>query len=740
MKKKVSASLTDLRRIRLKNLFVMAAVFFLPFLYLLLSVSGLFIADRLNMKNLKENLLFCLSHPFTCYNDKTPAVMGIGVLVYLVFLAYQYVEMNNHLMHGKEYGTARWGTVPGFNGKYEDKKEEKNNRILSENIRFRFDSSTLRNNNTVVVGGSGAGKTSFHVTPNVLVNHDCNVYTDPKGSLLDELGGYLLQQPDTRVYSINMCEMDKSMHINPFVFIHSEEDMDKLISNLMKNTNNENIQASSADPFWEKAEKMFLRSLFMYTWDCTPFYEAGKCYRATMETVLFLLKEAQFLKDKPPALDKRMAELENIQEDHPAVVAYNFYRNGADETVRSVLMTANSRMMPFFNPEVLRIFTDNDIPLNEFGTGVDGDGKTKSNLFIIIPDDDDTFNFVPGMIYTLMFQELYRQARFFHGKLPMDVGFWFDEFANIKMPDSFSKKLNTCRSRGIYCVILIQSLAQIKRLFKDGAWEEITGGCDTFLYLGGNEASTFEYISKMLGKWTIDKKSSGESKGTSGSYSQNYDVVGRELMQEYEVRMVPDDECILFVRGEEPIRDKKWFPWEHEEYQKARDCGYYDYEGALHAIKEKKNKPAACEFLNESSFDYLSAMAKKDKSVRISEVDAFDFIMMDLDALSQKGPAVNDAVIDIDKLNRMQKREDEFQKEERRKAYIEQYEITPLINVFSSEFCSDFRRSLITELIESDVPEKDIKEIVHPDLTDEEAAGKKRLYYKMYGKSEEKEN
>ena len=238
-------------------------------------------------------------------------------------------------------------------------------------------------------------------------------------------------------------------------------------------------------------------------------------------------------------------------------------------------------------------------------------GKTKSNLFIIIPDDDDTFNFVPGMVYTLLFQELYRQARFFGGKLPMDVGFWLDEMANIKMPNNFDKILATCRSRGVYCVPILQSLAQLKTLFADGAWEGIVGNCDTFIYLGGSEASTYEYVSKLLGKWTIDKRTSGESKGTSGSYSENYDVLGRELMLEYELRLLPDDECIIFVRGENPIRDKKWFPWEHEAYLEARKCGVF-----VPAVQKEKQKQQMeeCDFIAKESLKYLKNSNRKMKT------------------------------------------------------------------------------------------------------------------------------
>ena len=359
-----------------------------------------------------------------------------------------------------------------FNEKYAAKTADgegdlsPENKVLSQNVRFRYDSDTLRNNNVFVVGGSGAGKTAFFLTPNLLSLHDCNIYTDPKGSLVEELGAWLSGQRDTRVYTLNLCEMEKSMHFNPFLYIRSKSDVTKLVTNLIQNTNSPNIKNSSADPFWEKAERMFLESLFLYVWmECPKGVYNQKRGRAELlqknwKTILYLLDEAQFVDaDTPPKLDLRMEELAKKKPDHPAVKAYQRYRGGPDETIRSVIMTVNARMQPFDNEELLEIFSSNDIPLDEFGVGIDGDKKTKSNLFIIIPDDDDTFNFVPGMVYTLLFQELYRQARFFGGKLPMDVGFWLDEMANIKMPNNFDKILATFRSRGVYFVPSLQSLA-----------------------------------------------------------------------------------------------------------------------------------------------------------------------------------------------------------------------------------------------------------------------------------------
>lgn len=561
-------------------------------------------------EQLKEQIVWCLLHPLKIYNDKSLSMVFVGGLLWMVLSFTAYSRSDHNRMPGNEFGSAKWGEVREFNEKYAAKTADgegdlsPENKVLSQNVRFRYDSDTLRNNNVFVVGGSGAGKTAFFLTPNLLSLHDCNIYTDPKGSLVEELGAWLSGQRDTRVYTLNLCEMEKSMHFNPFLYIRSKSDVTKLVTNLIQNTNSPNIKNSSADPFWEKAERMFLESLFLYVWmECPKGVYNQKRGRAELlqknwKTILYLLDEAQFVDaDTPPKLDLRMEELAKKKPDHPAVKAYQRYRGGPDETIRSVIMTVNARMQPFDNEELLEIFSSNDIPLDEFGVGIDGDKKTKSNLFIIIPDDDDTFNFVPGMVYTLLFQELYRQARFFGGKLPMDVGFWLDEMANIKMPNNFDKILATCRSRGVYCVPILQSLAQLKTLFADGAWEGIVGNCDTFIYLGGNEASTYEYVSKLLGKWTIDKRTSGESKGSSGSYSQNYDVLGRELMLEYELRLLPDDECIIFVRGENPIRDKKWFPWEHEQYLEARKCGLLIQKSSK---KNRKNRWKSANFSAEN--------------------------------------------------------------------------------------------------------------------------------------------
>ena len=457
------------------------------------------------------------------------------------------------------------------------------------------------------------------------------------------------------------------------------------------------------------------------------------------KTILYLLDEAQFVDaDTPPKLDLRMEELAKKKPDHPAVKAYQRYRGGPDETIRSVIMTVNARMQPFDNEELLEIFSSNDIPLDEFGVGIDGDKKTKSNLFIIIPDDDDTFNFVPGMVYTLLFQELYRQARFFGGKLPMDVGFWLDEMANIKMPNNFDKILATCRSRGVYCVPILQSLAQLKKLFADGAWEGIVGNCDTFIYLGGNEASTYEYVSKLLGKWTIDKRTSGESKGSSGSYSQNYDVLGRELMLEYELRLLPDDECIIFVRGENPIRDKKWFPWEHEQYLEARKCGIFNPKEQ----KEKQEKPMEeCDFLGEESLNYLKMQKDKNENIRLYELDAFSFMMMDLDEMEKKIHSTpndkkgkkGEPTITAGMIQSALHAEKEREEAERKVWFVENIDSLTLLDIYASEWIGETRRNVIRDLLQAEAPEKVIKSIIRPELEEGQVLQKKAMWMEMEG-------
>lgn len=307
------------------------------------------------------------------------------------------------------------------------------------------------------------------------------------------------------------------------------------------------------------------------------------------------------------------------------------------------------------------------------------------------------------------------------------------------MPNNFDKILATCRSRGVYCVPILQSLAQLKTLFADGAWEGIVENCDTFIYLGGNEASTYEYVSKLLGKWTIDKRTSGESKGSSGSYSENYDVLGRELMLEYELRLLPDDECIIFVRGENPIRDKKWFSWEHEEYLEARKCGVFN--SAVQKEKQEKQMEE-CQFVNEESVEYLKKQKEKNENIQLYGMDAFSFMMMDLDGLEKKIHSTpndkkgqgEEITLTASMIQVAIKSEQRREEEERKLWFVENFDRLTLLDIYSSDLIGEVRRNVVRDLLKADADEEVIKSIIRPEFEEGQVLQKKAMWLEMKGK------
>lgn len=700
------------------------------FLYLSWSLAALCVMEDLTFNTLEENIKYCLLHFYIPEknNDKTVAFILMGIIVWMLCFVMYYQQVAMNLMHGKEHGTAQWGSIKAFNKKYAEEIETEN-KILSENIRMKYDSSTLRNNNTFVVGGSGAGKTFFFVTPNLLNNHGSMVYTDPKGSLLDDYGNYLKKQPYTRVCQINLCEMEKSMRFNPFNFIRKRSDVSRLIRNIMLNTAPAEGAVGSADPFWDRAESLYLQAIFLYVWmECprTEYDSSGNeiYLKRNFETVINILDEAKVSDDgeKSP-LDIRMERLEAENPEnskHPAVVTYHRFMAAAGDTLRSIIICANSRFNLFDDPEILRILSDNDIPLDEIGTGKNGDGRIKTHLFLIIPDDDDTYNFIPGMIYTLLFQELYYQARFFKGnKLPLDVGMWLDEFANIKMPPNFEKILATCRSRGIYCVPILQSLAQIKKLFKDGAWEGVVGNCDTFIYLGGNEQSSHKYVSELLGKWTIDKRTEGESKGTSGSVSKNYDVLGRDLMDATEMRLLPNEKCIVFVRGEKPLIDFKWNPLKKSIYKTAINAGEYVYDPETEV---QDNESFDC--INDEQIDYYTKLSKKNNSILIYDnLDPVTLLEMDdkeiEHILSGNGEDEIEKILNSlssERLEEIAQEETEQMESEELNEFLMSYSMMSLLDIIKSPLVEEQRKDCIKKLKKLGLDDETIKDEVSIDI------------------------
>lgn len=505
-------------------------------------------------------------------------------------------------MPGQEFGTAVFADPKIVSKKFKD-KDESNNRILSQNVRMSMNTRKTRLNlNYLVIGGSGAGKTLFMVKPNLLTMTSSFIVTDPKGEIV-RCCGRVLKNNGYRVRVLNLVEMSQSNGYNPFRYIRSETDVIKLVTNLIQNTTPKN--SSSNDPFWEKAESLYLQAIFLYVW--------MESEQKNFRMVLKLLNEAEVNSDGSLSeLDRRFRRLERKKgSNHPALIQYNKVVRGAGDTVRSIIISANARLGLLDNPQILRILDRDEMDIAEIGAGVDGDKNRKTVLFCVIPDSDKSYSFLVGMLYSQIYQELYYQADFiFRGRLPIHVTFLLDEFANVPLPDGFCSLLSTCRSREISNVIIIQNLAQIKELFEK-TWETIPGNCDTLIYLGGNEQSTHKYLSESLGKGTIDKKSSGETKGKNGSSSRNYDVLGRELLTPDETRKLDNNNCILLIRGCDAVIDRKYNTFKHPLFFETEDGGGEPYR---HNIKDAE-KESKLKILSEESLRYYENKEKNGEPV-----------------------------------------------------------------------------------------------------------------------------
>jgi len=463
----------------------------------------------------------------------------------------------------------------------------------------------------------------------------------------------MLKKNGYNVKVLNLLEMDKSDCYNPFAYIREETDIVKLITNLISNTTPKG--ATPSDPFWEKAEGLFLQALFYYVW------MEEKPTKRNFETLLKLMGEAEVTEQgKPSRLDVRMKFLEEsslLGSNHPAVKQYNKCMRGAGDTVRSIIISANSRLAFLENKQVLRMLSKDEMNLADLGIGVNGDGETKTVLFCVIPDSDKSYNFIVGMLYTQIFQELYYQADFnCGGRLPIHVTFMLDEFSNVALPDDYCSLLSTMRSREISSVIIIQNLAQIKALFKD-TWETIPGNCDTLIYLGGNEVSTHKYISELLGKGTIDKRSSGETRGRQGSSSRNYDVLGRELYTADEVRKIDNKKLFIFVRGFDPILDNKFIPFSHPVFEQTADGKAAAY---VHRISKDNNMIGPpFEILTTSSLKHYEKLKEKGGNIFIDALTYEEFMLLGDEELGKRFTNLDERE-QKEKLNSEQSKELEF--------------------------------------------------------------------------------
>ncbi len=566
-------------------------------LYFSLIIGSVYEEDDLIYSIISKSSKLLQDSPFgfnlkLCFGKNFKATMA-SFLFFLFAIAF-YVLMdlskNRNYMQGKEFGTSDWLPPEKINRRFENKKEPSANRVYSNSVRISMNGRFTRiNNNALVIGGSGVGKSQFLLTPNIY-QADSNskfpgsyIFTDPKGELLLNNGNFLKNR-GYRVTKLILVpgKMNESDRFNFFVYIREAADITVLVDNFMANTIPQG--QTDSDPFWPAAAGMLLESLFLLVWMEHDWLKKPM----TIATVKEYLHLARIDDKCHSPLDNVFNKLAAFKgEDHPAVSKYRDVMVGAADTLRSIVMTANTRMKVFDNPELLRVLSGDDLDLRSIGTGIsDGRKDVKTALFCVIPDSTDTYNCIAGMMYTLLFKELYYQADFvYKGRLPVPVTFWLDEFANISLPDDFKKMLTTMRSREISCVIFIQNLAQIRAMYEKD-WQNIPSNCDVCVYLGGNDDDSFEYISKRLGKKTIWKKSRGESKGQHGSTSTNDDVVGRELMLPDEVAKIDNDYSIVFVRGKKPVFDRKYDTFNSEEFALSTKLGPYSPEVQRDASNE----------------------------------------------------------------------------------------------------------------------------------------------------------
>ena len=513
-----------------------------------------------NLFELMEVLTEKLNHPFQFhYTEYTIKSMLVCTLLYAAGIGIFYSSQKNY-RRGEEHGSARWGDARQICKKYSQKPYSQNI-LLTQNFRISLDTHKHRRClNILVVGGSGAGKSRGFALPNIMQCCCSMVITDPKAELLRKTGG-LLEKKGYEVRVFDLINPDTSFCYNPFEYVHDDKDVLRLISNLIQNTTPKGSQSS--DPFWEKSETALLQALMLYLLHEAPPEEQN------FAMIMEMLGSAQVKEedeDYESPLDILFDRLEMRDPDSIAVKQYHIYKQAAGKTAKSILISVGVRLAAFNLPQIAKLTNTDELDLSSMG-------ERKVALFCCIPDADTSLNYLVGMIYSQLFQTLYYMADRVHGgALPVPVNCIMDEFPNVSLPNEFEKILATCRSRSIYCSIIIQNMSQLKALFKD-SWESLVGNCDEFLYLGGNEKETHKYVSELLGKETIDTNTYGQTKGKSGSYSTNFQQSGRELLQPDEVRMLDNQNALLFIRGERPILDAKYDLIKHPNIRYTEDGG-----------------------------------------------------------------------------------------------------------------------------------------------------------------------
>ena len=584
-----------------KELMIYAAAGLVPVIWLALlaapCMDGGFVT-------LMEKFPDAIASPFSIKicKDSTKIVL-IAIAAYAMGIGI-YVSTKRNYRRGEEMGSAKWGDAFKLNKKYESHAET-GNKILTQNVKIGLDGREHRRNlNVLVCGGSGAGKTRFFCKPNIMQAETSMMILDPKGENLKSCGG-LLEKKGYVVRVLDLINMSKSHCYNPFVYLRDDNDVQRLVTNLFKSTTPKG--SSSSDPFWDTAAQMLLLALIFYL-----KYEAPEDEQ-NFATVMEMLRAGEIQDENGgdySPLDRLFNNLGSKQPDHIAYKYYKDYHSGSAKTLKSIQITLAARLEKFNLESLASLTMTDELELNKMG-------ERKTALFAIIPDNDTSFNFLVSVLYTQLFQQLFYVADHkYGGRLPVHVHFICDEFANVSLPDDFDKILAVMRSREVSVSIILQNMAQLKALFEK-QHESISGNCDEFLYLGGNEASTHKYVSEMLGKETIDTNNYNRSYGRNGNYSTGYQLSGRELLDAAEVRMLDNRYALLFIRGERAVKDLKYDIMQHPNIGLTEDGGAPPYihgevRGDIADItideiwEEKKKAEDDAESIPESGYELLS--------------------------------------------------------------------------------------------------------------------------------------
>lgn len=509
------------------------------------------IIDAINgLAKLGENPFPSL-HPF----DMLVGVVGVLVIWLIVFLKKKDAKKYRK---GVEYGSARWGTSEDIKP-YIDPDFSKNI-LLTQTERIMVGRNKQPkyniNKNVLVIGGSGSGKTRFHIKPNLMQMNASFIVTDPKGTVIEECGKMLVEG-GYKIRVLNLIDFSQSMKYNPFRYLHSENDILKLVNCIMENTKGEGT--SGGEDFWQKAEALYYQALIAYIW-----YEA-RPEEKNMNTLLAMLNASEVREEDETfenAVDKLFRELEQKNPEHFAVRQYKKYKLAAGKTAKSILISCGARLAPFDIAEVRSLMSDDELEIDRVG-------HEKTALFVVVSDTDTTFHFIAAMMYTQMFNVLCDEALRCGGALPVHVTCLLDEFANQKIPN-FQHIISVIRSREISAHIVVQTQSQLKAIYKDHA-ETIVGNCSCVLFLGGKERSTLKEISEMLGKETIDLYNTSVTKGNQESHGQNFQKLGKDLMSPDEIAVMDNSKCILQVQGIRPFFSDKYDITRHPQYKKLSD-------------------------------------------------------------------------------------------------------------------------------------------------------------------------